>query len=139
MLKEGFVEDMRQSRTASRSSLRFASTTTAADAQTVGLADYVGRMKEGQDAIYYVTADSYAAATNSPHLEIFRKKGVEVLLLYRPHRRVDAVGTDRIRGQAAACRWPRATLDLGKLEDEAEKKAAGRGSRSAVQAAGRAA
>jgi molecular chaperone HtpG len=56
------------------------------DAQTVSLATYIGRMKEGQDAIYYITADSYAAAKNSPHLEIFRKLGVEVLLL---HDRID--------------------------------------------------
>jgi HSP90 family molecular chaperone len=52
----------------------------------VSLATYIGRMKEGQDAIYYITADSYAAAKNSPHLEIFRKLGVEVLLL---HDRID--------------------------------------------------
>ena len=56
--------------------------TTDSDEQTVSLADYVGRMKEGQDAIYYITADGFAAARNSPHLEIFRKLGVEVLLMY---------------------------------------------------------
>lgn len=61
--------------------LRFASTHNDSDAQTVSLADYVSRMVEGQDKIYYITADSYAAAKNSPHLELFRKKGIEVLLL----------------------------------------------------------
>ena len=72
MLKEGVVED-----TANRERiaklLRFASTSET-DEQTVSLADYVGRMKEGQTAIYYVTADGFAAAKNSPHLEIFRKR-----------------------------------------------------------------
>ncbi|MDE1982750.1 MAG: molecular chaperone HtpG, partial [Betaproteobacteria bacterium] len=61
--------------------LRFATTHTDQEAQTESLADYIGRMKEGQKAIYYVTADSFAAAKNSPHLEIFRSKGIEVLLL----------------------------------------------------------
>ncbi len=61
--------------------LRFATTHTDQEAQTESLADYIGRMKEGQKAIYYVTADSFAAARNSPHLEIFRSKGIEVLLL----------------------------------------------------------
>ncbi|MCP6237202.1 molecular chaperone HtpG, partial [Klebsiella pneumoniae] len=61
--------------------LRFASTHNEDSAQTVSLADYIGRMKEGQDKIYYVTAENWTAAKSSPHLEIFRKKGVEVLLL----------------------------------------------------------
>jgi Molecular chaperone, HSP90 family len=61
--------------------LRFSSTYTDQVEQTVSLKDYIGRMKEGQDAIYYVTAESFAAAKNSPHLEIFRSKGIEVLLL----------------------------------------------------------
>jgi molecular chaperone HtpG len=80
VLKEGFAEDH-----ANRDKLaelaRFASTHGDAGAQTVSLADYVARMKPEQTAIYYVTADSHAAAANSPHLEIFRKKGIEVLLL----------------------------------------------------------
>jgi molecular chaperone HtpG len=66
--------------------LRFASTNPASDAETVSLVDYVGRMKEGQEAIYYITADSIAAARNSPHLEIFRKRDVEVLMM---HDRID--------------------------------------------------
>src|SRR4029077_19034705 len=62
--------------------LRFASTDRDAEEQTVSLADYVGRMKGGQDAIYYVVADGFAAARHSPRLEICRKTGVEVLLMY---------------------------------------------------------
>ena len=62
--------------------LRFASTHDDSEAQTVSLSDYIGRMKEGQDAIYYITADGFSAAKNSPHLEVFRKLGVEVLLMY---------------------------------------------------------
>ena len=81
VLKEGVPEDpANQARIAPL--LRFASTRNEGDEQTVSLAEYVGRMKEGQDAIYYVTADGFAAARNSPHLEIFRKLGVEVLLMY---------------------------------------------------------
>ena len=80
VLKEGIPEDpSNQERLAKL--LRFASTQQDSDAQTVSLTDYVGRMKDGQDAIYFITADSYAAAKHSPHLEIFRKLGVEVLLL----------------------------------------------------------
>ncbi|MCU0840739.1 MAG: molecular chaperone HtpG [Thiobacillaceae bacterium] len=78
VLKEGVGEDP-ANRERIAKLLRFA--TTASDAQAVSLADYVGRMKEGQDRIWYLTADSPAAAQASPHLEIFRKKGVEVLLL----------------------------------------------------------
>ena len=80
VLKEGIGEDVgNQERIAKLA--RFASTHTDSSEQTVTLADYVSRMKEGQDKIYYVTGESYIAAKNSPHLEIFKKKGVEVLLL----------------------------------------------------------
>ena len=80
VLKEGPGEDFaNKERIAGL--LRFASTHTDTDAQIVSLKDYVGRMKEGQEAIYAITADSFAAAQHSPHLEIFRKKGIEVLLL----------------------------------------------------------
>jgi molecular chaperone HtpG len=83
VLKEGVAEE-----TANRERiaklLRFASTSAGSDAQSVSLADYVGRMKEGQEAIYYITADSLAAARNSPHLEIFRKREIEVLLMSDP-------------------------------------------------------
>ncbi|MGB9990825.1 molecular chaperone HtpG [Pseudoduganella rhizocola] len=120
VLKEGIGEDAANKDRLAKL-LRFASTHGDSDAQTVSLEDYVGRMKEGQDKIYYVTADSYTAAKNSPHLEIFRKKGVEVLLL-----------TDRVdewmlsfltefEGKELVS-VAKGGLDLGKLEDEAEKK-----------------
>lgn len=80
VLKEGPAEDHANIEAIAKL-LRFASTHNDSDAQTVSLADYVSRMVEDQDKIYYITADSYAAAKNSPHLELFRKKGIEVLLL----------------------------------------------------------
>jgi molecular chaperone HtpG len=81
VLKEGIVDDTSNRERIARL-LRFASTRDDAEAQSVSLTDYVGRMKEGQDAIYYITADGFSAARHSPHLEIFRKLGVEVLLMY---------------------------------------------------------
>jgi molecular chaperone HtpG len=81
VLKEGLPEDQ-PNRDRLAKLLRFASTHDGTDVQQVSLADYIARMKDGQDAIYYITADGYAAARNSPHLEIFRKLGVEVLLAY---------------------------------------------------------
>jgi molecular chaperone HtpG len=81
VLKEGAADDA-ANRERIAKLLRFASTTTDTDDQNVALADYVGRMKQDQEAIYYITADSFSAAKNSPHLEIFRKLGVEVLLMY---------------------------------------------------------
>ena len=101
VFKEGVGEDF-ANRERIAKLLRFASTHTDTDEQTVSLADYVSRMKEGQDKIYYITADSFAAAKNSPHLEIFRKKGIEVLLM---SDRVDEWVTSppaRVRRQAAA-------------------------------------
>ena len=80
VLKEGPVEDF-ANRDAIAKLLRFATTSSSGSQQTVSLSDYVGRMPEGQDKIYYITASSYNAAKNSPHLEIFKKKGIEVLLL----------------------------------------------------------
>lgn len=80
VLKEGPAEDSSNIEAIAKL-LRFASTHNDSDAQTVSLEDYVSRMVEGQEKIYYITADSYAAAKNSPHLELFRKKGIEVLLL----------------------------------------------------------
>lgn len=79
-MKEGPIEDF-ANKEAIAKLLRFATTTSDSEKQTVKLTDYVSRMKEGQDKIYYITASSYNAAKNSPHLEIFRKKGIEVLLL----------------------------------------------------------
>lgn len=79
-LKEGPAEDPTNQQTIAKL-LRFASTKNDSAEQTVTLEEYVARMAEGQDKIYFITADSYAAASNSPHLELFRKKGIEVLLL----------------------------------------------------------
>jgi molecular chaperone HtpG len=81
VVKEGIAEDG-GNRDRLAKLLRFASTHQDGDEQSVSLSDYVGRMKDGQDAIYYITADGFSAAKNSPHLEIFRKTGVEVLLMY---------------------------------------------------------
>ncbi|MEO8080434.1 MAG: molecular chaperone HtpG, partial [Caldimonas sp.] len=123
VLKEGIGEDF-----ANRERLtklyRFASTAEGDGAtQSVSLAGYVGRMKEGQDAIYYVTADTLATARHSPQLEVFRKKGIEVLLL-----------TDRVDEWLLSHLYEfdghplqsvaKGSVDLGKLEDEAEKKQA---------------
>ncbi|MEQ1975391.1 molecular chaperone HtpG [Xenorhabdus sp. SGI240] len=80
VMKEGPAEDG-ANKEAIAKLLRFASTHNDSSAQIVSLEDYIGRMAEGQEKIYYITADSYAAAKNSPHLELFRKKGIEVLLL----------------------------------------------------------
>ncbi len=120
VLKEGLGEDMgNQARLAKL--LRFASTTS--DDVKVSLADYKARMKEGQDAIYYITADTLAAAKNSPQLEVFRKKGIEVLLMTD---RVDEWALsfltqfDGTQLQSVA----KGAFDLGKLQDEDEKKAA---------------
>jgi molecular chaperone HtpG len=101
--------------------LRFASTAHDEPAQTVSLTDYIGAMKEGQDKIYYVAAESFSAAKNSPHLEIFRKKGVQVLLLYD---RVDEWVVSHLtefEGKSLQS-VAKGDLDLGKLADETEKR-----------------
>jgi molecular chaperone HtpG len=122
VLKEGVGED-HANKEKIAGLLRFASTHNDTPEQTVSLADYIDRMKEGQEKIYFVTADTFNAARNSPHLEIFRKKGIEVLLL---SDRVDewVVGNltefDGKHLQSVA----KGGLDLGKLEDEAEKQEA---------------
>ncbi len=122
VLKEGVGEDFaNKERIAGL--LRFASTHGDGDRQVVSLADYIARMKEGQEKIYYVTADTFNAAKNSPHLEIFKKKGIEVLLL---SDRVDewVVGhLTEFEGKSLQS-VAKGGLDLGKLEDEAEKKEA---------------
>lgn len=120
VLKEGIGEDQTNKERIAKL-LRFASTHNDNDAQSVSFADYIGRMKEGQDKIYYVTAESYAAAKNSPHLEIFRKKGVEVLLLTD---RVDEWMLSFLHNveDKELVSVAKGDLDLGKLEDEAEKK-----------------
>ncbi|ATQ76259.1 molecular chaperone HtpG [Massilia violaceinigra] len=120
VLKEGIGEDAGNKDRIAKL-LRFASTANDNADQNASLADYIGRMKEGQEKIYYVAGDSYTAAKNSPHLEIFRKKGVEVLLM-----------TDRVdewmlsfltefEGKELVS-VAKGGLDLGGLEDEAEKK-----------------
>jgi molecular chaperone HtpG len=120
VLKEGLGEDF-ANRDKIAKLLRFASTTT--DTVSVSLADYKARMKEGQEAIYYITADTLAAAKYSPQLEVFKKKGIEVLLMTD---RVDewALGFltefDGTPMQSVA----KGAFDLGKLQDESEKKAA---------------
>ncbi|THF66707.1 MAG: molecular chaperone HtpG [Methylophaga nitratireducenticrescens] len=121
VIKEGPGEDF-ANKEALAKLLRFASTETGNADQTVSLEDYVSRMKDKQDKIYYITAESFAAAKNSPHLEVFRKKGIEVLLLTD---RVDEwlvnslTDFDGKHLQSVA----KGDLDLGELEDEAEKKA----------------
>ena len=122
VLKEGTGEDFANKERIAKL-LRFASTHTDTPDETVSLADYVSRMKEGQEKIYYVTAETFTAAKNSPHLEIFRKKGIEVLLL---SERVDEWVTGNLtefEGKALQS-VAKGGLDLGKLEDEAEKKEA---------------
>jgi molecular chaperone HtpG len=121
VLKEGVGEDQTNQERILKL-LRFASTHTDSAEQTVSLADYVSRMKEGQDKIYYVTGETFNAAKNSPHLEIFRKKGVEVLLL---SDRVDewmlSFITEFDGKQLASV--AKGGLDLGSLSDEKEQKA----------------
>lgn len=121
VLKEGPAEDF-ANREKIASLLRFASTSGEGSAQTVSLDSYIERMKEGQEAIYFITADSHAAAANSPHLEIFKKKGVEVLLL---SERIDEWLMSHLNSykEKPLRSVTRGALDLGKLEDEAEKKA----------------
>jgi molecular chaperone HtpG len=120
VLKEGLGEDF-TNRDRLAKLLRFASSTT--DSTSVSLADYKARMKEGQEAIYYITADNAAAAKSSPQLEVFKKKGIEVLLMTD---RVDEWALNYLQDfdgtplQSVA----KGAVDLGKLLDEDEKKAA---------------
>ena len=120
VLKEGLGEDFTNKDKIAKL-LRFASST--AEGVSVGFADYKARMKDGQEAIYYITADTVAAARNSPQLEVFKKKGIEVLLM-----------TDRVDEWALSFLHEfdgtplqsvaKGAVDLGKLQDEEEKKAA---------------
>ena len=120
VLKEGLGEDFANKDRLAKL-LRFAST--SSDTVSVSFADYKARMKEGQEAIYYITADTLAAAKNSPQLEVFKKKGIEVLLMTD---RVDEWALNYLHEfddtplQSVA----KGAVDLGKLQDEAEKKAA---------------
>ncbi len=120
VLKEGLGEDYANKDRIAKL-LRFVSSTT--DTLSVSFADYKARMKDGQEAIYYITADSLAAAKNSPHLEVFKKKGIEVLLMCD---RVDEWALNYVHEfdgtplQSVA----KGAVDLGKLQDDTEKKAA---------------
>ena len=121
VLKEGPAEDF-ANREKIAGLLRFASTFDESDAQSVSLADYITRMKPEQEVIYYITADSFLAAKNSPHLEIFKKKKIEVLLL---GDRVDEwlmSNLPEVSGKKFQS-IAKGDLDLGKLEDESEKVA----------------
>jgi molecular chaperone HtpG len=120
VLKEGVVEDT-SNRDRIAKLLRFSSTQRETEEQTVSLADYVSRMKEGQTAIYFITADGFAAARNSPHLEIFRKLGVEVLLM---HDRIDewvVSSLTEFEGKQLQS-IAKGGLDLSALGDETVKK-----------------
>lgn len=121
VIKEGPGEDF-ANKDALAKLIRFATTESGEEAQTVSLEAYVARMKEGQDKIYYITAESFAAAKSSPHLEVFHKKGIEVLLL------TDRVDEWLVNGLTEFDGKPlqsvaKGDLDLGELEDEAEKAA----------------
>jgi molecular chaperone HtpG len=121
VLKEGPAEDF-ANREKIAGLLRFASTFDESDAQSVSLEDYISRMKSEQEVIYYITADSFLAAKNSPHLEIFKKKKIEVLLL---GDRVDEwlmSNLPEVSGKKFQS-IAKGDLDLGKLEDESEKVA----------------
>ena len=121
VLKEGPAEDFANKEKIA-SLLRFASTSDATGEQSVSLADYLGRVKEGQDKIYYLTGESYAQVKNSPHLEVFRKKGIEVLLLTdRIDEWLMSYLTDFDGKQFVDV--ARGDLDLGKLDSEEDKKA----------------
>jgi molecular chaperone HtpG len=121
VIKEGPGEDF-ANKEALAKLMRFATTTSGSEEQTVSLEQYVERMQEKQEKIYYITAESYAAAKNSPHLEVFNKKGIEVILL---SDRVDEWLTNSLTEfdgkqlQSVA----KGGLDLGELADEEEKKA----------------
>ena len=122
VLKEGVAEDFANKEQIAKL-YRFASSKTDSSAQTVSFEDYIGRMKEGQKAIYYITADSYTAAKNSPHLELFNKKDIEVLLL---SDRIDEWMLSYLTEFDGKPLQPisKADLDLGELadKDEAEQK-----------------
>jgi molecular chaperone HtpG len=122
VLKEGPGEDFTNKERIAKL-LRFSTTATDSEDQTVSLEDYVARMKDGQEKIYYVTADSFAAAKNSPHLQIFRSKGIEVLLL---SDRVDEWLVSHLSefdGKSLVS-IAKGKLDLDELADEEEKQAA---------------
>ena len=120
-LKEGPAED-HANKEAVAKLLRFSSTDTDSTEQTVSLTDYVSRMKEGQEKIYFVSAENFDTAKNSPHLEVFRKKGIEVLIL---SDRIDewlVMHLTEFDGKSLQS-VARGELELGDLDSEEEKKA----------------
>ncbi|KQT42106.1 MULTISPECIES: molecular chaperone HtpG [unclassified Methylophilus] len=121
VLKEGPGEDFANKEKIA-ALLRFASTHADNEVQNVSLKDYIGRMKPEQEAIYYITADTFAAAKNSPHLEIFRKKGIEVLLMSDKVDEWLLGSLTEFEGKKLQS-IAKGDLDLGKLEDEADKEA----------------
>lgn len=120
VIKEGPGEDF-ANREQIAKLLRFATSHDDKPEQTISLDEYIARMKEGQEAIYYITADNYNAAKNSPHLEIFRKKGIEVILMYD---RVDEwlMGSLNEYNEKSFVSIAKGQLDLDKLSDEDEKQ-----------------
>ncbi len=122
VIKEGMAEDFANKDKIAKL-LRFASSNNDSDVQNVSLDDYLGRMKEGQDKIYYITAESYTAAKNSPHLEFFKKKGIEVLLMFD---RVDEWMMSYFNEfeDKKLVSVAKGELDLGELEDKEDKKKA---------------
>lgn len=122
VLKEGFIEDASNCDRLAKL-VRFSTTHTDSEEQEVSLDDYVTRMKEGQSAIYYVVADGFATAKNSPHLEVFRKKGIEVLLLSDPVDDWAVTHLTEYSGKPLKS-VSKGALDLGMLEDKEDKAAA---------------
>jgi molecular chaperone HtpG len=120
VLKEGVLEDHSNHDTLKKL-LRFATTTSGSEAQNVSLEEYVGRMKEGQDKIYYIVADSYSAANDSPLLEIFKKKGIEVLLLSDPVDHLMVPEMREFQGKQLQS-VSKGEVDLSNLEDQEEKE-----------------
>ncbi len=119
-MKEGPAEDQANQQQIAKL-LRFATTQSEGAEQTISLDDYLSRMVEGQDKIYYITAENYNAAANSPHLEIFRKKGIEVLIMYD---RIDEWMMGHLfdyKGKSFA-NIAKGELDLGSIETEEDKK-----------------
>ena len=122
VLKEGPAEDSANKEKIAKL-FRYASTENDSDIENVSLDDYISRMKEGQDKLYYITGDSYAAVKNSPHLELFKKKGIEVILM---HDRVDEWMMSYLSEYdgKSFVNIAKGELDLGDLEDKDDKKKA---------------
>ncbi|MCL5801223.1 MAG: molecular chaperone HtpG [Gammaproteobacteria bacterium] len=118
VLKEGLVEDYANRERISKL-LRFASTHKDTDAQDVSFADYIARMKDGQETIYYLTAESFNAAKHSPHLELLRQKGIEVLLMYEPVDEWVVTHLTEFDGKQLQS-VAKGELDLGKIEDASD-------------------